>query len=158
MRAIFLLTLLCFLLPFLAVAKKDIPLKYDIICAGSGNAGASLVKVSVYVDKANITTDIIKKAAVHGLIFKGYNDSRWGRKRPLAKSATVEQEHVDFFSVFFQNNGAYLNYADMVDGGMQTVKVDKKEYKVTAIVSVADDEIKRVLEDAGIVKKMASGF
>ena len=41
---------------------------------------------------------------------------------------------------------------------MQTVKVDKKEYKVTAIVSVADDEIKRVLEDAGIVKKMASGF
>lgn len=70
----------------------------------------------------------------------------------------MEQEHVDFFSVFFQNNGAYLNYADMVDGGMQTVKVDKKEYKVTAIVSVADDEIKRVLEDAGIVKKMASGF
>ena len=70
MRAIFLLTLLCFLLPFLAVAKKDIPLKYDIICAGSGNAGTSLVKVSVYVDKANITTDIIKKAAVHGLILK----------------------------------------------------------------------------------------
>lgn len=143
--------------PF-SLQAKDPPLRYDLSCAGSGTPGISLVKVSVYVNKSTITTSLLKKAVVHGVIFKGYNDAQWGRKRPLASSAVAEQEHSDFFVSFFHENGAYMKYADMVEGSMQTVRSGKKEYKITATLMVAETELKQALEEAGVIKKLTNGF
>lgn len=156
---IVLLTFLCLLFSFSAGAKKDIPLKYDIVCAGSGAQGTYLVQVSVYVDKSNMSVDMAKKAAVHGIIFRGFSGTQGcTSQKPIVRNATVAQQYADFFGTFFQINGEFLGYATLMDGSIQTTKVDKKEYRMTAILSVDKDRLRKALEDAGIVKGLSSGF
>lgn len=152
--------LLLSLNPFTAHAKKDVALRYDISSAGSTEAGVSLVNVSVYSKTPKVSVDLLKEAAVHGVIFKGYNDPKWGRKPPLAESLMVEKQHEDYFSLFFDDGGAYLSYADFVDGGLKTVKVTNKDYKykVSATLTVMDADLKRALKDANIIKGMTNGF
>ena len=52
-----------------AFAKNDKMPQYDIVGAGSGSEGTVLVKVFVYAKK--VTENDLKRAAVHGVIFRG---------------------------------------------------------------------------------------
>lgn len=156
-----LIALLCLLLPCVVAAKKDDPLKYDITSMGVSESGMTLVKISLYVKApSSATTDLLKKAAVHGIIFRGVSDSQvtgYVKQKPLASSPAAAQEHADFFDTFFQKNGSYLSYANMVDETTKTVKVDK-EYKVTAVVNVSTGMLRQALQDAGVIRKMTDGF
>lgn len=156
-RHILYLLLITFI-PFVCAAQKNAPLKYDIVSAGSGEPGTDLLKVSVYVSKSYMTEDMIKKAAVHGIIFRGYNDPSWGEKKALLGLPTDENDHAAFFKDFFKENGPYLNYATIVESGRETIKIDGRTYKMTAMVSVNESELKKVLENAGVLKKMTNGF
>ncbi len=161
MRRYLLVAILIFaFIPFTAHAKKDVALRYDISCAGSTEAGVSLVNVAVYSKTPKVSVDLLKEAAVHGVIFKGYNDPKWGRRPPLAESQMVEKQHEEFFALFFDDGGAYLSYADFVEGGIKTVRVTDKDYKykVSATLTVMDADLKRVLKDANIIKGMTNGF
>lgn len=148
------------LIPLPAQSQGKFTMRYDISCAGSTEAGVSLVSVSVYSKTQRVSIDLLKMAAVHGVIFKGYNDSKWGRKPPLAESLMVESQNEDFFTQFFDKGGAYLNYANFIEGGIKTVKVSKKDYKyrVSATLTVLDADLKRILKDANIIKGMTNGF
>lgn len=156
------LFLTIFLLPFVVQAKKEDPLKYDITSAGVSASGMTLVKISLYVDKpAKATVELLKKAAVHGIIFRGLNESSvlgYSNQKPLASSPAAAQQYGDFFEAFFQENGQYLSYANMVESTTQAVKVGKKEYRVTAVVNISTDQLKQVLQQAGVIRKMTDGF
>lgn len=158
MKKIFYL-LLCLLIPLASVAKDD-ELRYDLESAGVSASGMTLVKVSVYVSKPKKASDeLIKKAAVHGIIFRGVSESGvtgYSKQRALAPQSAAQQ-YGDFFEAFFSEGGGYISYATIVESTTQTVKVGK-EYRVTNIVNVATDNLKRSLKDAGVIRGMTDGF
>jgi len=158
----FILLLISFLLSFSVQAKKEEPLKYDITSAGVSASGMTLVKVSLYIDKpAKATVELLKKAAVHGIIFRGLSGAsvmEYSIQNPLVSSAATAQQYGDFFDTFFQSGGQYLSYATMVEATTQTVKVSKKEYRVTAVINVSTDRLRQVLQEGGVVRKITDGF
>lgn len=139
---------------------KDTHLKYNITCNGVGKEGYSLVSVCVFIDKSSeINEDIIKKCAIHGLIFSGFsgNGQDCISQPPLAGSPIAEQEHADFFKAFFEDGGPYENYATVIDGSIRTEKFNK-QYKITASVSISKTILRKDLEKAGVINSLSRGF
>lgn len=151
-----------FALSLPTVAKDDTNIKYDVTTAGVSSEGMTLVNISVYVENPKqATVEYLKKAAVHAIIFRGVAESSvtgFSKQRPLVSSPSAAQQYGDFFDSFFQKNGQYIAYANMVGSNIKTVKVDKKEYRVTATMKISTDELKKLLKDAGIVRGMTDGF
>lgn len=131
---------------------------YDISGAGSAIQGYYMVKVSAYVPKkALISTDVVIKCAVHGVLFRGFSGGETcPSQKPLAGS-TTEEQHSEFFVPFFKDGGGYANYASVIDGSLQVQRMDKK-YKVTAIITVDKNRLRSDLERAGVLKGLSSGF
>lgn len=139
-----------------AAAKEDKTPEYDIEAAGSGVQGTYLVRVWIYSKSSKVSDEDIKKAAVHGVIFRGFNGKRGSpSQRPIATTATLEEEKAEYFKAFFGNT--YLQFANIVSGSYQRIKASKK-YKVGAIVQINKDNLRRELEQAGIVKGLSNGF
>lgn len=159
MKKLFIL-IMCFLLPITAMAKGD-DLNYEIESAGVSSSGMTLVKVSVYVKKVKeATSDLLKKAAVHGIVFRGVSASSvtgYSKQKALVTSPAAAEQYADFFDSFFSDGGRYSVYATMVNSTTETVKVGK-EYRVSAVVNVSTDALKKDLKDAGIIKGMVDGF
>lgn len=79
----------------------DAPLKYEIEGEGVGAQGTYLVKVTVIQKKSKLDADVIKKCAVHGVLFKGFSSqTSRTRQKPLAGSMVVEQQHQDYLMSF----------------------------------------------------------
>ena len=130
----------------------DNSLKYEINCAGIGQQGYYVVEVSIYVEKKkDINIENVKRCAVHGVIFKGFSGERGFSHQEPILSPVVESENSDFFNAFFQKD--YLYYVSDVDGTIQTMKVGKG-YQVTSIVQVAKSELRKMLEQSGIIRKL----
>ena len=152
--------LLCLLLPLTSMAKGEDELKYDLAAAGVGAEGTTLVKVSVYVSKAkNATADLLRLAAVHGIIFRGLSETGstgYAKQQALAE-AGAEEQWADYFAAFFATGGDYTRYASMVGGITEMTKIEK-QYRATAVVSVSTDALKKALREAGVIKGMTDGF
>ncbi|MCM1452314.1 MAG: hypothetical protein NC102_08640 [Clostridium sp.] len=148
---------LCLVLAFGALAAygKDVDtreMSYELKCAGNGQQGYYLVEVTAYVDnKKKVNMDVLKKCAVHGVIFSGFSGEQGCKSQKAMLSPTREQQHADFFNAFFKTD--YLRYASAVDPSMTTMKVGKR-YAVTGTIQVAKDELRETLQDAGILKKL----
>ena len=138
-----------------AVAKTDKMPNYDIIGAGSGTEGTILVKVYVYAKK--VSDADLKRAAVHGVVFRGCNGNKSGANQPAMATVAAEQEHEAFCKDFFAEDGACQNYANIVEGSYDRVKT-AKGYKFGAILQVQKTALRKELEKAGVVRKLSSGF
>lgn len=142
-----------------STANRESNLRYDIECAGlEGKPGTFLVMTWVYSAKANISTDLIKEAAIRGIIFRGYQGEGCVSQTAMIGNPAVESEKADFFDTFFRTGGSYLNYATALENSFEVVKLSKKEYKTGMAVSVSKDALRKALEDAGILKKLSDGF
>lgn len=157
--------ILFLLLPLMIVtavmygASKKEALKYDIVSAGTGAQGTYLCKVSVYSKNGKTTEADIKRAAVHGVIFKGVTGGNGQATQKPMTTPTVEFEKADFFEEFFKDGGPYMAYANVEPTTFERSKVAKsKEYRVSAIVTVTKDELRRFLEQAGIVRRLGDIF
>lgn len=168
-----LLTLLCVLLAnFNAEAqwKKKKALKdtkiwrYDIECEGIAKQGAKLVKVWSYSKNPKHAIASAKRNAVHGIIFKGYAGGEQGCTsfQPLIKAPGVEEKHKEFFDAFFAEGGEYLKYVSSATDGHiaagDVMKISRREYKIGAVVTVMSDQLRKRLEEEGIIKSLTSGF
>ncbi len=136
---------------------------YEISCIGVGNEGTKLIAVYGYGKTPERATYEAKRNAIHGIIFKGTEVSSGGCQgiKPLAKSASLETERADFFEKFFADGGLYLNFISLsaeAKASRSVTKVDKKTYKVGTAVAVRYDALRKELENAGIIKKLSSGF
>jgi len=138
--------------------------RYEIEGVGTGVQGSYQVKVWSYSKDVATATEQCKKNAVHGIIFKGFPDKeRVKGQRPLAgNSLNVEQEKKDFFDDFFKNGGKYLKYVTLANHGEiepgDRIKISKNEYKIGLVVSVSVAQLRKDLEDAGIIKSLNYGF
>ena len=161
MNAKFILSLLLLFAATFALEAKDdaTEWRYDIECAGSGEQGTYLIKVWTYSKKANVPSDLMKKNAVHGIIFRGFSGQQGcTSQKPIAQTPSVYQEKEDFFKAFFANGGTFLKYANITSPTPETVKVGKNEYKVGVVISVSKDLLRKDLEAAGIIKGLGAGF
>ena len=72
-------------------------------------------------------------------------------QKPLCASASAEVQNADFFNAFFQQD--FKSYADVIAGTLSTMKVGKG-YEVTATVQIAKDNLRKTMEQAGIIRKL----
>lgn len=137
-----------------AMAGDKMP-KYDITGAGSGTEGTVLVKVYVYA--RSVKDEDLKRAAVHGIIFRGCSGNASGARQPAMASPTAETDNAAFFEEFFAKDGQCLSYASVVGGSYDRVKT-QKGYKCGAILQVDKSALRKDLEKAGVVRSLSSGF
>lgn len=148
---------LMMLLLFLSLgmmAKGKMP-KYDITGAGSGTEGTILVKVYVYAK--SVRDEELKRAAVHGVVFRGCSGNASGARQPAMASPTAEADNPTFCEEFFAADGPCQNYATIVSGSYDRVKTPKG-YKTGAILQVDKTSLRKELEKAGLVRSLSSGF
>ena len=129
--------------------------RYEIEGVETGVQGTYLVKVYVWSKKQVATIDEFKYAAVHGVIFRGFNGKGFSSQKPLARPETQAQ-NADFYDAFF-SNGDYMAYAEVINPTADRVKIGK-EYKIAAIVSVSKESLRKTLEGAGVIRSLNSGF
>lgn len=148
-----------------AKAEKDTEeWRYELQCAGVGTDGTKLVKVFSYSKKPNVAIEQAKKNAVHGMIFKGYagnSATRCPSAPPLSNNPAIEQEKKAYFDKFFEDGGAYMKYVTL-SGDASIAPEDRvkvgKEYKIGITISVMYDQLRKELENAGVIKGLSSGF
>jgi len=144
-------------------AEKDTEQwRYEIEAVNIGVQGTYLIKAWTYSKKPDVAIEQAKKNAVHGVIFKGFAGKKGvpGQK-PLVSNVNLEEEKEDFFKPFFKDGGKYMKFVTISNDGNigagDRLKVGK-EYKIGVMVSVNISELRRDLEDAGIVKGLGAGF
>ena len=131
--------------------------RYEIECVGTGSAGTYLVKVWSYSKKQATATNQAVKNAVHGVLFKGIpGGNGCASQRPIASNPAIEYDRADFFERFFADGGDFQKYGS-TSGVPEIMKVGK-EFKVGVIVSVYKDNLRKNLEQAGVIKGLGSGF
>ncbi|MBQ8969327.1 MAG: hypothetical protein IJ064_06325 [Bacteroidaceae bacterium] len=151
-RIVLMACVLTFALPTLA---DDLP-DYQIEGAGTGSQGTYLVRVSVLSKKSKVSDDEIGRCAIHGVLFRGFaSKENRQQQKPLAGSPMVEMQQKAFFDDFFKS--AYQNYYQMVSGSRQVVKAGK-QYKVTSVVTVSKDQLRKDLVAADVIKGLNTGF
>ena len=157
MKRFFNILIFIFVVAIGAMAKgsEKMP-QYDIMGAGSGNEGMLLVKVFVYAKK-NVPDEELKRAAVHGVVFRGCTGNNSGANQPAMASPIVETDKSAFCEAFFATNGECQNYASIISGSYERIKTGKG-YKYGAIIQVNKTALRKDLEKAGIVRSLSSGF
>ena len=136
--------------------------RYELEAVNVGVQGSYLVKVWSYSKKPVVAIEQAKKNAVHGIIFKGFaGKSGVPGQKPLTSNPNLEIEKAEFFDTFFSDGGKYMKYvSESTDGGLSEgdrLKIGK-EYKMGVIVTVNVSNLRKDLEDAGIIKSLSSGF
>lgn len=133
--------------------------KYDLLLAGTGVEGSCLATVSLYTSQVTKIDEVLKRAAIHGIIFKGINNEKGSTSHPpLANNPNVEQEKAEFFKEFFKTGGIYLQYATVIDGSLLVTKIRKKEYRITAVISIQKALLRKYLEEEKIITGFSDMF
>lgn len=146
--------LLAFFMGAMARGGDKMP-QYDITGAGSGTEGTILVKVYVYAK--SVKDEDLKRAAVHGVVFRGCTGNQSGARQPAMAPATAESDNAAFCEAFFAVDGPCQNYATVVSGSYDRVKT-QKGYKSGAILQIDKTSLRNELEKAGVVRSLSSGF
>lgn len=141
------------------VDRETFEWRYEIMPAvGQGVTGTELVRVWTYSKKAQLAEGQAAKNAIHGILFKGYPETRSASgniagRAPMIADPAIEAQYEDYFYEFFKKGGLYQRYVTYIGNG-QPDKVEKvgKEYKIGITVVVQVDNLKKRLQDDGIIK------
>lgn len=139
------------------VNREDQPWSYETESLGVGNDGTYAIRVWSYYRSAGMPVELAKKNAVHSVIFRGVPAGNGASAQPPLKSGELTPSETAFFEKFFQNE--YQRFVNSVaSGSVQVIQTGRKEYKIGYAVSVAKDNLRKYLEDNGMVKALSSGF
>ena len=132
--------------------------RYEIVSAGEGQQGSYKIKVWTFSKKTKVSEDLFKKYAVHGVLFNGIPAyKRTSEKKPLIMDPQVKITYDDFFQKFFADGGDYENFVQFTSGTPEIIQVGK-ENKIGVIVLVLKDDLRKYLENAGIIKALNYDF
>lgn len=134
--------------------------EYDIKCAGTGIEGTYLTEVSIYLPKPDkeINNNLCK-AAVHGVMFQGISpSSNCNGQRAIIPNPEIEKEHSEFFVTFFSTPKEYSRFANIVAGSLRVTKTEKKRYRITAVISIKKDALRKMLEQKNIIDNFEDLF
>ena len=132
--------------------------EYSISGAGTAKQDFYLVNVEVSTKNKNIPDKDLIKAAVNGVLFRGFSNAGFGdSQKPLAGDASNEAQHADFYNEFFGKDGTASNYGSVINGSRRVIK-SGKIYKVSAIVEVNKGVLVHYLQSANIINSLNSIF
>jgi len=136
--------------------------RYEIEPVAIGTKGSYLIKVWSYSKDQSAAIEQAKKNAVHGVIFRGFAGMNGVARQPaMTNNPNLENEKKEFFDPFFAKGGKYMKFVSITNDGSidakDRIKVGQ-EYKIGVVVSVAVDDLRKDLEDAGIIRKLGAGF
>jgi hypothetical protein len=165
--ALALFTIFTFALTCNAQAKKKADKdtnawRYEIEPVQTGVSGTYLIKVWSYSKKPDVAIEQAKKNAVHGIIFRGFSgNERVPGQSALTNNPNLFDEKIDFFDDFFAEGGKYLKFVSLTNDGAvaaeDRMKVGK-EYKIGVLISIRKEDLRKDLENAGIIKGLSVGF
>jgi hypothetical protein len=144
-------------------ANKDTEAwRYEIEAVQTGVQGTYLIKVWSYSKNPTVAIEQAKKNAIHGIIFQGFAGKQGiAGQKPLTSNVNLEQEKADFFKPFFSDGGKYMKFVSATNDGAvaaeDRMKIGK-EYKIGVVVSVKVADLRKDLENAGIIKALDAGF
>lgn len=135
---------------------------YEVECVNTGVEGTYLLKVWSYSKSQTKALNEAKRNAVHAVIFRGFaSNANCYQQSALATSPGVEEQYKDYFKAFFADGGKYLKYATNSNDGSiapeDRVKVGN-QFKLGVTISVQKDLLRQELEQAGVIKRLDSGF
>lgn len=128
---------------------------YSIQSEGVDNSGNYVVRIVVSTKSkpSKAAEDLVKRYAVHGVMFRGITAAKgYSAQPPLIKDPSIEQTKKEFFEAFWRENG-YSRYASIVPSSMTVMK--NKQTKMTetsALVTVSKELLQKELEDNGIIQ------
>lgn len=127
--------------------------EYNIISGGQGKNGEFLVRVTTVVKDAKLAQTELKRCAVHGVLFRGFMGEKSGdpAQQPLVQEPGAEQTKAEFFTPFFTQK-QHENYVSIVSSSLQSAKVKRNTYEVSALLLVDKERLLHHLEEAGVIK------
>ncbi|AFR35090.1 hypothetical protein [Riemerella anatipestifer] len=144
---------------FQSCSTTQVSYNYEMVCQGVGSQGSNLVKVYSYASTMEEATRQVKRDAVHGILFKGIlGGNRCSFQPPIVSPAELES-HKEFFDNFFK--GDYERFVNLSSDGnipaKDRLRVGSK-YKIGVTVSVNKNELRKYLENKGVIKKLGHLF
>ena len=135
--------------------------QYESICSESGGTGSSyLIQVTSYVGDVRLALNQAKKNAIDAVLFKGVAGNNLGcnAKEPLIING-VYNDNFEYFEDFFYNTRQYNQFATAPSGTAESSeKLKRKMNKVTFIISVNVDELRKKLEYDKIIEPMGAAL
>ena len=129
--------------------------EYTIQSEGVDNNGNNVVRIVVSTKKkpAKEAEDLVRRYAVHGMMFRGITAAKdYSAQPPLVKDPSIEQTKGEFFEAFWREK-AYARYAAIRPSTMTVMK--NKQSKMTetsALVTITKESLQKYLEDNGIIQ------
>jgi hypothetical protein len=96
--------------------------------------------------------------AIHATLFKGIPAGGGATAQPALVPSDSQYNHDSPFSQesFKSDYQRFVN--SVAKGSVQVVKSGRREYKIGYVMSIAKDNLRRYLEEQGIIKGLSSGF
>lgn len=164
MRKVLILLTLCLYFQQAILAKSyhfDIKHSYEVKIVRVAQQGTKYLKVWGVASSPDKAIDQAKQDAVAACIFTGVEGNEIAGKIPaLVSSTDVYNQYKSFFDTFFKK-GEFLMYVKNVNSkypfGEDNIKTSKGR-KVGIYVIVMYDDLRKLLEEKGIVKKLNNYF
>ncbi|MEI7829679.1 MAG: hypothetical protein WCI31_07905 [Prolixibacteraceae bacterium] len=142
-------------------AMYDSQYNYELACLAVGNDGTKLIKVWGYGKKVDNAIYDAKRTAVAAVIFRGVPAGNGAAPTPSLLPVDGYGLNMDFFDEFFKDGGMYLSFVNLTTdgtpGGADNIKMSHG-YKVAVSASINFNELRKYLQDKGIVKRLDAGF
>jgi len=142
-------------------AMYDSQYNYELACLGVGNDGTKLLKVWGYGKKVDNAIYDAKRTSVAAVIFRGVPAGNGAAPTPSLLPVDGYEQHMDFFDDFFKDGGMYLSFVNLTTdgtpGGSDNIKMSHG-YKVAVSASINFNELRKYLQDKGVVKRLDAGF
>lgn len=135
---------------------------YEITTEKVGVEGTKFVKVWGFGKNVDQAVMAAKRNAVHACLFRGLPGATNVNSTPaICKDPNAFENNSDYFEDFFQSGGPYLKFVNMTTDGVPSGQDRRKVqggYKVAIYAQIMYDNLKRQMENDGIVRKLSSGF
>ncbi len=131
---------------------------YDVETMGVGNDGTYLIKVTDYFRTTDETVylDGLKKDAVHCVIYSGIPAGNGSiNQPPLMNKDTKIEGNEQALNEFFEQK-QYLQFINSVVNSSKTITKlqGSKDYKISVVISVNKDQLRKYLIDNDIIKSL----
>jgi hypothetical protein len=142
-------------------ADTAIP-KYELEAMQTGTQGTYLVKVWTYSKEPMLDLNLVKKNAIHGILFEGFKGKPGiPGQVAIAQDTKIEVEKAEFFKTFFSPDGDFQKFVTPVNNGAiaaeDRIRVGKI-FKIGIVCSVKAADLRKHLEEAEIIKGLDAGF
>ena len=132
--------------------------QYNVETMGVGNDGTYIIRVTDYFRSTDesVYLDGLKRDAVHSVIYQGIPAGNGSIRQPALMNADTRVDGNDQALNEFFEQKLYLNYINsVVNSSKKITKIkDSKDYKISVVISVDKERLRKYLIDNNIIKPL----